>query len=716
MEKEFDLQGLSCASCAAKIERHIGEQDGVVKASVNALNSTLKAEFKDEKAAEAFDMVKRVVSKYEPDVKVSEKSQADSRLHSHAHKHSHDHGHSHGGEISKGEVLAIALGSLVFVLALLADHAFKLNFYVTLSLYIIAYLALGSKVLADASKNILHGQVFDENFLMSLATLGAFASKNFAEAVAVMLFYRIGEYFQDAAVRKSKKSISELIDIRPDYANLKRGQELIKVHPSEVKVGDIIVIKPGEKVPLDAELLEGVSALDTSALTGENEPRDLGPGDKVLSGMINLNGLLTARVLKSFENSTAAQILDLVENASDKKAPTENFITKFSRYYTPAVVGLALLLALIPPLLLGVGWDNWLNRALIFLVVSCPCALVISIPLGFFGGIGAASKRGILIKGSNYLEALNSLETLVFDKTGTLTKGVFELISLHPEKGLSQAELLEYAAKAESFSNHPIALSVLKAYGKKVDQSKLSDYKELPGHGVSLLADGKKILAGNERLMISEGVEFEENPLVGSKLYIALDGKFLGSILVGDSLKEDAPNALKALKSRGLKNIIMLTGDNEASAKAVAKKLGLDNYHAGLLPGDKVHKVEALKAKTSCKGKLAFVGDGINDAPVLAMADIGIAMGGLGSDAAIEAADIVLMTDEPSKLSEAIDIAAYTKKIVWQNIIFALAVKFIFLLMGALGLAGMWEAVFADVGVSILAILNSIRVLRYKGV
>ncbi|HOO26047.1 MAG TPA: heavy metal translocating P-type ATPase [Clostridiales bacterium] len=711
MEKEYDLQGLSCASCAAKIERHIGEQEGVVRASVNALNSTLKAEFKDEKAAEALDIVKKIVSKYEPNVKVSEKSAEGE----HRHSHSHTHGHSHGGETTKAEILAIAFGSFVFVFALLSDHAFKLNFYVTLSLYVIAYLALGFKVLADAFKNILKGQIFDENFLMSLATLGAFATKNFAEAVAVMLFYRIGEYFQDAAVRRSKKSIAELIDIRPDYANLKRGEDFIEVHPSKVQVGDIILIKPGEKVPLDAVIVEGRSALDTSALTGENSPKDVEAGDTILSGTVNINGLIQAKVTKSFENSTAAKILDLVENASDKKAPTENFITKFSRYYTPAVVGLALMLALIPPLLLGGGWVNWLNRALIFLVVSCPCALVISIPLGFFGGIGAASKRGILIKGSNYLEALNSLETLVFDKTGTLTKGVFEIKSLHPEKGVSEEELLEYAAKAESFSNHPIALSVLKAYGKKVDKSGLTDYKELPGHGVSLLADGKRILAGNERLMVSEGIEFSENPLVGSKLYIALDNKYLGSILVGDSLKEDAPNALKALKNRGLKNIVMLTGDNEAAAKAVAESLDLDFYHAGLLPTDKVDRVADLKSKTSDKGKLAFVGDGINDAPVLAMADVGIAMGGLGSDAAIEAADIVLMTDELSKINEAIDIAAFTKKIVWQNIIFALGVKTIFLLLGTLGIAGMWEAVFADVGVSILAILNSIRVLRYKG-
>ena len=709
MVKEFDLQGLSCASCAVKIENKIQSQAGVKSANVNALTGTLKAEFKDKEAERgALDLVKQIVNKLEPDVKVSEKGE---RL-----EEGQSHSHSHDAVNSKKELSLILSGSLFFVLALSLQYLLKAKPYIILPFFMLAYIILGGEVLYAAFKNIRRGRNFDENFLMGVATLGALATRNYAEAVAVMLFYRVGEYFQDLAVKRSKKSISELIDIRPDYANLKKGNDFEKIHPAKVQVSDIILIKPGEKVPLDAKVLDGRSALDTSALTGENQPRDVEAGDQILSGMVNLNGLLTAEVLKNYENSTAAQILDLVENAADKKAPTENFITKFSRYYTPAVVGLALLLAILPPLLMGGAWTDWIQRALIFLVVSCPCALVISIPLGFFGGIGAASKKGILIKGSNYLEALNSLETLVFDKTGTLTQGVFELISLHPTEGVSEEELLKIAAEAESFSNHPIALSILKAYGKEPDKSELSNYREIPGRGISVMAQGEKILAGNARLMEEEAIDFQENTLAGSKLYLARDGSFMGSILVGDKIKDDAKEALLSLKKRGVKQTVMLTGDNAQAAKPVAQSLGLDAYYADLLPGDKSDELERLREKTSAKGKLAFVGDGINDAPVLAMADIGIAMGGLGSDAAIEAADIVLMTDEPSKLNDALDIAAYTRKIVWQNIIFALGVKLIFLLLGALGIAGMWEAVFADVGVSILAILNSIRVLRYRGV
>lgn len=707
MVKEFDLQGLSCASCAVKIENKIQSQAGVKSANVNALTGTLKAEFKDKEAERgALDLVKQIVNKLEPDVKVSEKGE---RL-----EEGQSHSHSHDAVNSKKELSLILSGSLFFVLALSLQYLLKAKPYIILPFFMLAYIILGGEVLYAAFKNIRRGRIFDENFLMGVATLGALATRNYAEAVAVMLFYRVGEYFQDLAVKRSKKSISELIDIRPDYANLKKGNDFEKIHPAKVQVSDIILIKPGEKVPLDAKVLDGRSALDTSALTGENQPRDVEAGDQILSGMVNLNGLLTAEVLKNYENSTAAQILDLVENAADKKAPTENFITKFSRYYTPAVVGLALLLAILPPLLMGGAWTDWIQRALIFLVVSCPCALVISIPLGFFGGIGAASKKGILIKGSNYLEALNSLETLVFDKTGTLTQGVFELISLHPTEGVSEEELLKIAAEAESFSNHPIALSILKAYGKEPDKSELSNYREIPGRGISVMAQGEKILAGNARLMEEEAIDFQENTLAGSKLYLARDGSFMGSILVGDKIKDDAKEALLSLKKRGVKQTVMLTGDNAQAAKPVAQSLGLDAYYADLLPGDKSDELERLREKTSAKGKLAFVGDGINDAPVLAMADIGIAMGGLGSDAAIEAADIVLMTDEPSKLNDALDIAAYTRKIVWQNIIFALGVKLIFLLLGALGIAGMWEAVFADVGVSILAILNSIRVLRYR--
>lgn len=635
--------------------------------------------------------------------------------HNHDHDHSHEHTHEHqGGDLNKTKIIQLIFGILLFGAGLVLKKALPNAAAYQLAAFGLSYLILGGEVVIQALKNISRGQIFDENFLMSVATIGAFAIGDFPEGVAVMLFYQIGEYFQDAAVRKSKKSITSLMDIRPDYANLKRGGSTEKVDPDKVNIGDIIIIRPGEKVPLDGSVIEGESMMDTSALTGESVPRSVKAGEMVLAGCINQSGVLTVEVSREFGQSTVAKIIDLVENASSKKAPSENFITTFSRYYTPAVVGLALLLAVVPPLFFGGSWTEWINRGLIFLVISCPCALVISIPLGFFGGIGAASKRGILIKGSNYLEALNSLDTVVFDKTGTLTKGVFAVRNQLPAGETTKAQLLEYAAKAESFSNHPIARSIMKAYDGEISREALQDYKEISGHGIRVTADGSVILAGNDKLMKRENIAFQPNDEIGTKVYLAVNGIFAGSIVIADEIKSDSRAAISRLKAAGVRKTVMLTGDNVQIAKAVAKELDLDEVHAQLLPDQKVEQVEILNAGKPAKGKLAFVGDGINDAPVLARADIGIAMGGLGSDAAIEAADVVLMTDEPSKLADAITIARKTKRIVWQNIAFALGVKGIILLFGAFGVATMWEAVFADVGVSLIAILNAMRVLQTK--
>lgn len=635
--------------------------------------------------------------------------------HSHSHSHSHDHAHEHeSGDLNKRKIIQLILGILLFATGLVLKKAFPDAVAYHFAAFGFSYLILGGEVVWQALKNITRGQIFDENFLMSVATIGAFAIGDFAEGVAVMLFYQVGEYFQDAAVQKSKKSITSLMDIRPDYANLKRGNNTEKVAPDTVKIGDIILIRPGEKVPLDGSVLDGESMLDTSALTGESVPRSVKAGEAVLAGCINQSGVLTVEVTREFGESTVAKIIDLVENASSKKAPSENFITTFSRYYTPVVVGLALLLAVIPPLFLGGIWAEWINRGLIFLVISCPCALVISIPLGFFGGIGAASKRGILVKGSNYLEALNSLDTVVFDKTGTLTKGVFAVRGLHPAGEITKEQLLEYAAKAESFSNHPIARSIMTAYGSEIDKDTLREYEEISGHGIRVTSDGSVILAGNDKLMKRENIAFQQNDEMGTKVYVAVNGNFAGAIVIADEIKADSRTAIARLKEAGVRRTVMLTGDNLQIAEAIAKELNLDEVHAQLLPNQKVEQVEMLNKNKPAKGKLAFVGDGINDAPVLARADIGIAMGGLGSDAAIEAADVVLMTDEPSKLVEAIAIARKTKRIVWQNIAFALGVKGIILLFGAFGIATMWEAVFADVGVSLIAILNAMRVLQTK--
>lgn len=587
---------------------------------------------------------------------------------------------------------------------------------ITLALFLASYLIVGGDVLLGAIRNISKGQVFDENFLMSIATIGAFAVGEYPEGVAVMLFYQVGELFQSYAVNRSRKSISELMDIRPDYANIERDNELVQVDPEEVAIGDIIVIKPGEKVPLDGIVIEGETALDTKALTGETIPREITKGSEILSGCINLHGMVKVQVTKAFAESTVAKILDLVENASNKKSKQENFITKFAKYYTPCVVIAAVFLAFIPPLVLKDAlFSDWIHRALIFLVISCPCALVISIPLSFFGGIGGASKAGILVKGSNYLEALAETEIIVFDKTGTLTKGTFKVTKIQPVN-VSEETLLEYTALAESYSDHPISKSIKTAYNKNLDQSRVESTTETPGYGVSAVVDGKEILVGNQKLMDQHEIKSLEAPNIGTILHVAIDGSYEGYIVISDELKEDAKSAISKIRKSKVRKLVMLTGDNKAIGEYVANELGLDEVYAELLPGDKVDKMEHLLKQTSPNGKLAFVGDGINDAPVLTRADIGIAMGGLGSDAAIEAADIVLMTDEPSKISTAIAISKKTLTIAKQNIIFALGVKAIVLLLGAFGIANMWEAVFADVGVSVIAILNAMRALNIKNI
>ena len=584
---------------------------------------------------------------------------------------------------------------------------------VEMGVFLVCYAVIGWDIVWKAVTNILHGQVFDENFLMTIATIGALILGEHSEGVAVMLFYQVGEWFQSYAVSKSRKSIASLMDIRPDYANVERNGKLEQVDPDEVNIGDTIVVKPGERVPLDGKIIKGTSALDTSALTGESMPRDVEPGMEVISGCINQTGILTIQTTKKYGESTVAKILDLVENASDKKGKTENFISRFARYYTPIVVFAAIALAILPPLVTGQPFSVWIYRALTFLVISCPCALVISIPLSFFGGIGGASKIGVLVKGSNYLESLAHTEVVVFDKTGTLTKGSFA-VSQIKAIDMKEEQLLELAAYAEDYSNHPISQSIQKAYGKKIDNSRISDVQENAGHGVRAVIDGKTVLAGNAKLMNGENIVYTPSDAIGTVIYLACNGKYAGYIVIEDEVKADAPAAIRALKEVGVRKTVMLTGDADAVGKKVAQKLGLDQAYTELLPADKVDRVEAMLKQTSEKGKLVFVGDGINDAPVLARADVGIAMGGLGSDAAIEAADVVLMTDEPSKISAVVRIARKTIRIANENIVFALGVKLLVLILGATGYANMWAAVFADVGVSVIAILNAIRAMRVK--
>ena len=607
----------------------------------------------------------------------------------------------------KRMLFRVLASAVLFAVALLLPTEGWLRLFT----FLIPYAVIAWDVLWRAVRNIAHGQVFDENFLMSLATVGALATGEYPEAEFVMLFYQVGELFQSYAVDQSRKSITSLMDIRPDYANIEVDGQLRQVDPEDVAVGDTIVIKAGERIPLDGVVLEGTSNVDTAALTGESLPREAQPGDDVISGCVNLSGLLRVRVTKAFEESTVAKILDLVENSSSKKAKAENFITKFARYYTPAVVLAAVALALLPPLFTSIQWVDSIQRALNFLVVSCPCALVISVPLSFFGGIGGASKNGILVKGGNYLEVLAKTELVVFDKTGTLTRGVFNVTAIHPDH-CGEAQLLELAALAERYSDHPISRSLKEAYGKELDASRVSNVEELSGRGVRATVDGRQICAGNDKLMEDIGVSWHPCHRVGTTVHVASDGVYLGHIVISDEVKPDAKEAITALKACGVRRTVMLTGDAKAVGESVAQELGLDEVHTQLLPADKVTRVEALLGEVSPKGALAFVGDGINDAPVLSRADIGIAMGGLGSDAAIEAADIVLMDDKPSKLADAIRIARRTLAIVRQNIVFALAVKFLVLALSAAGVANMWEAVFADVGVSVIAILNAMRALK----
>lgn len=729
------LDGLNCANCAGKIEDKVNKLTDVDEAVLNFSTKLLLITPKEgvsEKELE--EKVEKIVLDLEPDVKVLKdknkikssvnkcndgccgegESHKHNNVESHSHSHEHGHSHSHGGNsgIEKKELFRLGIALTLFIIGMIVNLDKMYEFII----FGVAYIIAGGKVLLRAFKNILRGQVFDENFLMAIATIGAFAIGEFPEGVAVMLFYEVGEMFQDYAVNKSRKSISDLMNIRPDFANLidLNGEEK-RVSPESVNVGSIIVVRAGEKVPLDGVVLSGEATLDVSALTGESLPKEVEAKDDVLAGSINKSGLLKIKVTKSFGESTVSKILDLVENAGNKKSPTEKFITKFARYYTPVVVFSALALAIIPPLVIsGESFSPWISRALIFLVVSCPCALVVSIPLGYFAGIGLASKNGILIKGSNYLEALNNVESIVFDKTGTLTKGTFKVRKSESTSKLTNEELLKLGAYAEYYSNHPIAKSIVSEFNEEINKGLISNYEEISGKGIKVDIDGETFLAGNSKLMDMFNIKITPIHEIGTVVYLANEKSELGYIVISDEIKEDSKEAISGLKEIGVKQTIMLTGDNEKVGDSVAKELGLDKAYCSLLPQNKVEKLEQIFEDKSKGKKVAFVGDGINDAPVLARADIGIAMGGVGSDAAIEAADVVIMDDKPSKIIKAIKIAKKTNKIVWQNIIFALGVKIIILIFGALGMANMWEAVFGDVGVTLIAVINSSRILKNK--
>lgn len=718
LKRQWILEGLDCANCAMKIEDKVKNIEGVSACSVNFVTKTMTLETAEGYAESALLEAERTVTALEPHVRLKEKKAGtglkttDNSSHNHAIDGSdgpHVHTHEHGENNTRNTLLRLGIGGILAAAGMLLP----VDGLTELLVFLLAYLVVGGEVVWRAAKNIVRGQVFDENFLMALATIGAFGIGEYPEGVAVMLFYQVGELFQGLAVNRSRRSITALMDIRPESANLKIGEETRRVSPEEVSIGDIIIVKPGEKVPLDGVILEGSTMMDTSALTGESVPRSVGLGSTVLSGFINRNGVIAVEVTKTFGESAVSKILELVENASSHKARTENFITKFARGYTPIVVITALLLAVIPPLVLsGATFSEWIYRALIFLVISCPCALVVSIPLGFFGGIGAASKSGILIKGSNFLEALGDVKVVVFDKTGTLTKGQFKVTGIYPAEGRTEEELLQLAAYAESHSSHPIAESIREAYNAEINNGLIRDYNEISGHGIEVTVDGKLVLAGNARLMERDSIPYRNPEQAGTIVHLAVDKQYAGSIVISDEVKEDAARAITALKGMGITKTVMLTGDTASVAESVAKQLGVDEVYAELLPQHKVEQIERLESLKAQRENIIFVGDGINDTPVLARADVGIAMGGLGSDAAIEAADIVIMTDEPSKIAVAIGIAKRTRRIVWQNIIFALGVKAIFLLLGAFGIATMWEAVFSDVGVTILAVLNSIRALK----
>ncbi|MEG7379209.1 heavy metal translocating P-type ATPase [Bacillus subtilis] len=697
VKQEYILDGLDCSNCAQKIENGVKGIKGIDGCAVNFAASTLTVSAGGKEEQWVANKVEKKVKSIDPHVTVRQK---------HKKKSAEDNYRNRMINMLIRMAVAVILGAAAYVV-----HSGTIEFF----LFLAAYLIIGGDIVIRAIKNISRGQVFDEHFLMALATIGAFLIQQYPEGVAVMLFYQIGELFQGAAVSRSRKSISALMDIRPDYANVKTENGIELVSPEDVKIGDIIVVNPGESIPLDGKVVQGSAMVDTSALTGESVPRKASEGQDVMSGFINQNGVLHIEVTKGYQESAVSKILDLVQNASSRKARTENFITKFAKYYTPAVVIIAVLLAFVPPLVIpGAALSDWVYRALIFLVISCPCALVVSIPLGFFGGIGAASKAGVLVKGSNYLEALNQVKYAVFDKTGTLTKGSFEVTEIKPAEGFTKEKLLEAAAYAELHSQHPIAESVRKAYGKMLSSDAIESYEEISGRGIFAKVNGTEILAGNQKLMEREQIKGVPDQKAGTIVHIAVDQHYAGAIIIADEAKEDAAQAIADLKSLGIKQTIMLTGDSKQTGEAVGKQLGIDEVYAELLPQDKVARVEALEAKLSPNEKLIFVGDGINDTPVLARADIGAAMGGLGSDAAVEAADVVLMTDQPSKIAEAIRIAKRTRRIVWQNIGFALGVKAIFLILGAFGIATMWEAVFSDVGVTLLAVANAMRVMRLK--
>ena len=731
MEIKLVLSGLDCANCANKIEAKVNKINRIKNASLNFSPTVLTVEInKEEEKNNIINEIKLIVKKLEPHVKVIEKldnkdmsvskSECTSSCCTNSNKnrnhagdnHSHTHEFKENNNVFLGYIrdnLLLIIGAIFYIVALVYKSNESL---LSLILFGVSYLIIGGDVILNAIKNILRGEVFDENFLMSIATMGAFFIGEYPEAVAVMLFYQIGEVFQGYAVNKSRKSISSLMNIRADYANVLRNDKEVKVSPEEVLIGELIIVKPGERVPLDGTILEGTSFIDTSALTGESVPREVTSGNEILSGSINNNGVLKVKVDKEFGQSTVARILELVENASNKKAPTEKFITKFAKIYTPIVVTIAVLVAIIPPMIIkDTTFSDWLYKALSILVVSCPCALVVSIPLGFFSGIGAASKKGILVKGGNYLEALKDSEIVVFDKTGTLTKGIFEVTEINA-KNISKEELLEITAMGESHSNHPIAISIAKAYGKEVNKDEIKGYKEVSGHGIEVTIRGNNVLLGNSKLMQSNNISYDDIDSIGTIVHVAINGEYKGNIVISDEIKGNVKEALVELKEVGIKKTIMLTGDNRSVADKVAKDIGIDEVYSELLPGDKVSKVEEILNKRRSKGKVLFVGDGINDAPVLARADIGVAMGGIGSDAAIEAADVVLMKDKVEEITEAIRVSRRTNKILWQNIIFSLGVKIIVMLLVVLGLTNMWAAVFADVGVTLIAVLNSMRIIR----
>jgi len=694
MEK-YTLKNIDCASCAAKIENGVRKLEDVKFVSVNFAHSTMTID------TDNFEEVKKRIRQIEPEVEV-EADRKDKKV-----QVKNELWENRAGFIKAISALVLLVLGWAFE-ETLKDTPFGIAEYVVFGT---AYLVVGWKVIASAARNILRGRVFNEQFLMTIATLGAIAIGEMHEAIAVMLFYVVGELFQDIAVGRSRRSIKALLEVKPEYANLKAGNEIKQVNPEEVQIGDTILVKPGEKVPLDGTVTEGLSFLDTAALTGESVPRKVDEGDEVLAGMINQSGLLTVKVEKRFNDSSISRMLELVENATSRKAQTEKFITTFARYYTPVVVIIASLIAVLPPLLIaGATFSEWIYRALVVLVISCPCALVISIPLGYFGGVGLASKKGILVKGSNFLDALTRLGTVVFDKTGTLTKGEFKVASITPMNGHSKEEVLEYAALSELGSNHPIARSILEAYGGATDSSLVSSYKEISGQGIRATIRDREVITGNNKLLRQNDILHEDFKVEGTLVHVAIDQEYAGYIVISDTLKEHAKETIARLKQKGIRTA-MLTGDHQSAAQSVANRLDIDTYYAELLPEDKITHIEKMLESHK---KVAFVGDGINDAPVIARADVGMAMGALGSDAAIETADVVLMTDSPSKVVDAIDVARKTRNIVWQNIFIALGIKLVFITMGVTGTATMWEAVFADMGVSLIAVFNAIRILKNK--